>query len=142
MFCGVGAKNIRCFDDRIVGGVIQYNTSYAVVDCKTVKDAGIAFKFFKGRNAYPGSYHLRLKFVDVNDQTFDRRMAASTVPMERSGEREGFAEFVENTDGVNADLAKVILPGRSDSLFSFVPLLFPSGGTFHPFHHYIQIPYH
>ena len=108
MFYGVGAQNVRCFDGRIVGGAIRYSTSYAVVDFGTVKDAEVAFKMFQGRKAYPGSYHLRLKFVDVNDQTFGKRMAVPMDPVEKKGS----AGFVENTDGVDVDLAKVVLPSR------------------------------
>ena len=112
-FYGVGAKDVRCFDGRIVGGVVRYNTSYAVVDFETIEAAKAAFKIFQGRKAYPDGYHLRLKFVDVNDQTFGRRMAVSMGPMERSKEeRKAFAEFVEDLDRVDVDLAKVILPNR------------------------------
>lgn len=113
LFYGAGAKRVRCFDGRVVGGAVRYNTSYAVVDFETVEDAKAAFKMFQGRKAYPGSYHLRLKFVEVNDKTFGRRMAASMGPMERSEEeRRGFAELVEDADRVDVDLAKVILPSR------------------------------
>ena len=113
LFYGVGAKNVRCFDGRVVGGVVRYNTSYAVVDFETVEDAKAAFKIFQGRKAYPGSYHLRLKFVDVGDRTFGRRMAVSMGPMERSEEeRRAFSEFVEDLDRVDVDLAKVALPSR------------------------------
>ena len=112
-FYGVGAKDVRCFDGRIVGGVVRYNTSYAVVDFETIEAAKTAFKIFQGRKAYPDGYHLRLKFVDVNDQTFGRRMAVSMGPMERSKEeRKAFIEFVEDLDRVDVDLAKVILPNR------------------------------
>jgi hypothetical protein len=113
LFYGAGAKNVRCFDGRVVGGVVRYNTSYAVVDFETVGDAKAAFKMFQGRKAYPGSYHLRLKFVSVNDQTFGKRMAVSMGPMKRSGgESEAFAEFVDDLDRVDVDLAKVVLPSR------------------------------
>ena len=67
---------------------------------------------FQGRKAYPDGYHLRLKFVDVNDQTFGGRMAVSMGPMERSEERKGFAEFGRDLDRVDVDFAKVILPSR------------------------------
>ena len=93
LFCSVGAnsKNVRCFDGRTVGGAVRYNTSYATVDFKTLEDAKAAFEMFKGRKAYPGSYHLRLKFVDVNGRSFGRRMVVSMGPMERSEEeRKGF----------------------------------------------------
>jgi len=114
LFYGVGAKNVRCFDGRVVGGVVRYGTSYAVVDFETVGDAKAAFKMFQGRKAYSGGYHLRLKFVDVNDRTFGRRMAVSMGPMERSEEeRRGFVEFVEDLDRVDVDLAKIALPSRS-----------------------------
>ena len=113
LFYGVGAKNVRCFDGRVVGGIVRYNTSYAVVDFETVEDAKTAFKIFQGRKAYPDSYHLRLKFVDVNDRTFGRRMAVSMGPMGRSEEeRTAFVEFVEDLDRVDVDLAKVALPSR------------------------------
>ena len=113
LFYPVGAKNVRCFDGRIVGGVVRYNTSYAVVDFQTIGDAEAAFKMFQGRKVYPDSYHLRLKYVDVDDRTFGRRMAVSMGPMERSeDERRGFAEFVEDLDRVDIDLAKVIRPNR------------------------------
>ena len=113
LFYGAGAKNVRCFDGRIVGGVVRYNTSYAVVDFETVEDAKAAFKRFQGRKAYPDSYHLRLKFVDVNDRTFGKRMAVSMGPMERSEEeRKGFLEFVEDLDRVDVDLSKVVFPSR------------------------------
>lgn len=113
LFYPVGAKNVRCFDGRIVGGVVRYNASYAVVDFQTVRDAEAAFKMFQGRKAYIGSYHLRLKYVDVNDQTFGRRMAMSMGPMERSEEeRRGFAGFVEDMERVDVDLAKVAVPTR------------------------------
>ena len=113
LFYPVGAKNVRCFDGRIVGGVLRYNTSYAVVDFETVEDAKAAFKMFQGRKAYPGSFHLRLKFVDVEDRTFGRRMAVSMGPMERSEEeRRGITEFVEDLGRVDVDLTKVIMPSR------------------------------
>ena len=113
LFYSVGAKNVRCFDGRIVGGVVRYNTSYAIVDFGTVEDAKAAFKAFQGRKAYPDSYHLRLKFVDTNDRTFGRRMTVSMGPMERSGEeRKAFVEFVEDLDRVDVDLSKVVLPSR------------------------------
>ena len=113
LFYPAGAKNVRCFDGRIVGGVLRYNTSYAVVDFETVEDAKAAFKMFQGRKAYPGSFHLRLRFVDVDDRTFGRRMAMSMGPMERSEEeRKGFAEFVEDLDRVDVDLTKVVVPSR------------------------------
>ncbi|KAF9644974.1 hypothetical protein BDM02DRAFT_813294 [Thelephora ganbajun] len=113
LFYSVGAKNVRCFDGRIVGGVVRYNTSYAVVDFETVEDAKAAFKMFQGRKAYPDSYHLRLKYVDVNDRTFGRRMAVSMGPMERSEEeRKAFVEFVEDLERVDVDLAKVVMLGR------------------------------
>ena len=113
LFYGAGAKRVRCFDGRVVGGAVRYNTSYAVVDFETVEDAKAAFKMFQGRKAYPGSYHLRLKFIDVNDKTFGRRMAASMGPMERSEEeRRAFTELVEDVERVDVDLAKVILPSR------------------------------
>ena len=113
LFYPVGAKNVRCFDGRIVEGVLRYNTSYAVVDFETVEDAVAAFKTFQGRKAYPGSFHLRLRFVDVNDKTFGRRMAVSSGPMERSEEeRKSFAEFVEDLDRVDVDLARVAMPSR------------------------------
>ena len=76
MFYSVGTKNVCCFDGRVVG-VVRYSTSYAVVDFKTVGDAKAAFEMFQGQKAYPDSYHLRLKFVDVNDRSFGRRMAVS-----------------------------------------------------------------
>ena len=112
LFYSVGAKNVRCFDGRVVGGVVRYNTSYAVVDFKTVEDAKAAFEMFQGRKAYPDSYHLRLKFVDVNDRSFGRRMAVAMGPMERSEERKGFGEFVEDLDRVDVDLSRVVLPSR------------------------------
>ena len=113
LFYGVGAKNVRCFDGRVVGGVVRYNTSYAIVDFETVGDAKAAFKMFQGRKAYPNGYHLRLKFVDVNDRTFGRRMAVSMGPMERSEEeRRGFVEFVEDLDRVDVDLSRIVLPSR------------------------------
>ena len=113
LFYGVGAKSVRCFDGRVVGGAVRYNTSYAVVDFGTVEDAKAAFKTFQGRKAYPGSYHLRLKFVNVNDKTFGRRMAVSMGPTERSEEeRRALAELVEDADRVDVDLANVILPSR------------------------------
>ena len=113
LFYSVGAKNVRCFDGRIVGGVVRYNTSYAVVDFKTVEDAKAAFEMFQGRKVYPDSYHLRLKFVDVNDRSFGRRMAVSMGPMERSEEeRKGFGEFVEDLDRVDVDLSRIVLPSR------------------------------
>ena len=125
MFYGVGAKNVRCFDGRIVGGVIRYGTSYAVVDFERVEDAEVAFKMFQGRKAYPDSYHLRLKFVDVNDQTFGKRMAMSPGPIERYQERRGSAGFVENMDGVDVDLAKVVLPSRSGFALPARPAALP-----------------
>lgn len=113
LFYPVGAKNVRSFDGRIVGGVLRYSTSYAVVDFETVEDAKAAFKMFQGRKAYPGSFHLRLKFVDVNDRTFGRRMAVSMGPMERSEEeREAFVEFIGDLDRVDIDLARVVMPSR------------------------------
>ena len=113
LFYSVGAKKVRCFDGRIVEGVLRYNTSYAVVDFETVEGAVAAFKAFQGRKAYPGSFHLRLRFVDVNDQTFGRRMAASSGPMERSKEeRRLFTEFIEDLDRVDVDLARVVMPSR------------------------------
>ena len=113
LFYPVGAKNVRCFDGRIVEGVLRYNTSYAVVDFETVEDAMAAFKVFQGRKAYPDSFHLRLRFVDVGDRTFGRRMAVSLGPMERSEEeRKSFAEFVEDLDRVDVDLARVTVPSR------------------------------
>ena len=113
VFYSVGAKNVRCFDGRVVGGAVRYNTSYAVVDFKTVEDAKAAFEMFQGRKAYPDSYHLRLKFVDVNDRSFGRRMAVSMGPMERSEEeRKGFGEFVEDLDRVDVDLSRIVLPSR------------------------------
>lgn len=113
LFYPVGANNVRCFDGRIVEGVLRYSTSYAIVDFETVEDAMAAFKMFQGRKAYPGSFHLRLRFVNVNDKTFGRRMAASLGPMERSEEeRKSFAEFVEDLDRVDVDLAKVVMPSR------------------------------
>ena len=114
LFYGVGAKSVRCFDGHVVGGAVRYNTSYAVVDFETVKDVKAAFKTFQGRKAYPGSYHLRLKFIDVSDRTLGKRMAASMGPTKRSEEeRRAFAESVEDADTrVDVDLAKVILPSR------------------------------
>lgn len=113
LFYPVGAKNVRCFDGRVVGGVVRYNTSYAVVDFQTIGDAEAAFKMLQGRKAYPHGYHLRLKYVDVNDRTFGRRMAVAMGPMGRSEEeRRGFAELVEDLDMVDVDLAKVVVPSR------------------------------
>ena len=113
LFYSVSAKNVRCFDGRVVGGVVRYNTSYAVVDFQTIRDAEAAFRMLQGRKAYPGSYHLRLKYVDVNDQTFGRRMAVSMGPMERSEEeRRAFVEFVEGLNIVDVDLTQVALPNR------------------------------
>ena len=126
LFYPVGAKNVRCFDGRVVGGVVRYNTSYAVVDFETVEDAMAAFKVFQGRKAYPGGYHLRMKFVDVNDQTFGRRMAVSMGPMERSEEdRKGFAEFIEDLDTVDVDLTRVVMPSRSGFLLPARPVTPP-----------------
>lgn len=63
--------------------------------------------------AYPGSFHLRLRFVNVNDKTFGRRMATSFGPMKRSEEEsKSFAEFVEDLDRVDVDLAKVVMPSH------------------------------
>jgi len=54
-----------------------------------------------------------LKLFDVNDQTFVKRVAISMGPMKRSEEeRKTFAEFTEDLDRVDVDLAKVILPSR------------------------------
>ena len=113
LFYSVGAKEVRCFDGRIVEGVLRYNTSYAVVDFETVEDAMVAFKILQGRKAYPDSFHLRLKFVDVDDQTFGRRMAVSLGPMRRGEEeRRSIAEFVEDMDRVDVNLARVVVPCR------------------------------
>lgn len=126
LFYPAGAKNVLCFDGRIVGGVVRYNTSYAVVDFETIGDAEAAFKTFQGRKAYPDSYHLRLAYVDVNDRTFGRRMAVSMGPMERSEEeRRGFAEFVEDLDRVDVDLAKVVLPSRPGFILPARPVTPP-----------------
>ena len=123
LFYPVGAKNIRCFDGRVVGGIARYNTSYAVVDFETVGAAVDAFKVFQGRKAYPGSYHLRLRFVDVNDPTFGRRMAVSMGPMERSEEeRKGFVGFFEDLDTVDVDLTKVVMPSRPGFLLPARPV--------------------
>ena len=123
LFYPVGAKNVRCFDGRVVGGIARYNTSYAVVDFETVGDAVDAFKVFQGRKAYPGSYHLRLRFVDVNDPTFGRRMAVSMGPMERSEEeRKGFVGFFEDLDTVDVDLTKVVMPSRPGFLLPARPV--------------------
>jgi len=113
LFYSVGAKDARCFDGRIVEGVLRYGTSYAVVDFEMVEDAMTAFKILQGRKAYPDSFHLRLKFVDVDDRTFGRRMAVSLGPMKRSEEeRSSFAEFVEDLDRVDVNLARVVRPRR------------------------------
>ena len=87
LFYPVGAKNVRCFDGRIVAGVVRYNTSYAVMDFQRIEDAEATFKMLQGRKACPDSYHLHLRCVDVNDRTFGRRMAVSNGPMERSEEK-------------------------------------------------------
>lgn len=124
LFYPIGAKNVRCFDGRIVGGVPRYNTSYAVVDFETVEDAKTAFKMFQGRRAYPNSFHLRLKFVDVSDRAFSRRMAVAMGPMERSEEeRKAFAEFIEDSGRVDVDLAKVVLPSRPEFTLPSRPII-------------------
>ncbi|KAF9786270.1 hypothetical protein BJ322DRAFT_776607 [Thelephora terrestris] len=126
LFYPAGAKNVRCFDGRVVGGVVRYNTSYAVVDFETAEDAMAALKTFQGRKAYPGSYHLRLKFADVNDQTFGRRMAVSMGPTERSEEeRKGLAELLEDLDTVDVDLTKVAMPRRPGFLLPARPVFSP-----------------
>jgi hypothetical protein len=113
LFYPAGAKNVRCFDGRIVEGALRYSTSYAVVDFETVEDAIAAFKTFQGRKAYADSFHLRLKFADINDKTFGRRMAVSLGPIERSEEeRRSFAKLVEGVNRVDVDMARVTMPSR------------------------------
>ena len=125
LFYSVGAKGVRCFDGRVVGGVVRYNVSYAVVDFGTIEDAMAAFKAFQGRKPYPDSYHLRLKFADVNDRTFGKRMAVSMGPTERSEEeRKAFVEFVEDLDRVDVDLAEVVVPTRPGFTLPARPTIF------------------
>jgi hypothetical protein len=87
LFYPVGTKDVHCFDGGVVGGVVRYNMSYAVVDFRTIDDAEAALKMFQGRKAYSNGYHLRLKYVNVKDRTFGRRMAASMGPWRRARRR-------------------------------------------------------
>ena len=143
VFYGVGAKNVCCFDGRVVGGIVRYNTSYAVADFEMVEEAEVAFKAFQGRRAYPDGYHLRLKFVDMNDRTFGRRMGVSMGPMERSdGEGKTFAEFIQDLDRVDIVLAKVVLPNRPGFALPARPATLPSCSPFFPLlRYFIRIRY-
>lgn len=108
MFYFTGAKNVRCFDGRVVDGVVRYNVSYAVVDFDIVEDAVAVFRTFQGRKDYPDSFHLRLEFVDREDKTFGGRLSRAMGPTKRSEEeKKWFVDFVEEMDRVNVDLAKV-----------------------------------
>lgn len=71
-----------------------------------------AFKIFQGRKVYPDSFHLRLKFADVDVQTFGRRTDVSLDPVESEDEKRSFAKFVENLDRVDINLARVVMPRR------------------------------
>jgi len=47
MFHFTGAKNVRCFNGRVVDGVVRYGVSYAVVDFDVVEDAIAVFRTFQ-----------------------------------------------------------------------------------------------
>ena len=111
MFYFTGAKNVRCFDGRVVDGVVRYGVSYAVVDFDTVEDAIAVFRTFQGRKDYPDSFHLRLEFVDREDKSFGGRLSRAMGPVNRSEEeKKWFADFVEDMERVDVDLAKVPAP--------------------------------
>jgi len=111
MFYFTGAKNVRCFDGRVVDGVVRYGVSYAVVDFDTVEDAIAVFRTFQGRKDYPDSFHFRLEFVDREDKTFGGRLSRAMGPINRSEEeKKWFADFVEDMERVDVDLAKVPAP--------------------------------
>ena len=111
MFYFAGAKNVRCFDGRVVDGVVRYSVSYAVVDFDTVEGAIAAFRTFQGRKDYPDSFHLRLEFVDRGDKTFGGRLLRAMGPIKRSEEeKKWFADFVEEMEKDHVDLTKVPAP--------------------------------
>ena len=111
MFYFTGAKKVRCFDGRVIDGIVRYGVSYAVVDFDTVEDAIAVFRTFQGRRDYPDSFHLRLEFVDRGDKTFGGRLSKTTGPTKRSEEeRKWFADFVEEMERVDVNLAKVPPP--------------------------------
>lgn len=111
MFYFAGAKNVRCFDGRVVDGVVRYGVSYAVVDFDTVEGAVAAFRTFQGRRGYPDSFHLRLEFVNRDDKTFSGRLSRAMGPIKRSEEeKKWFVDFVEEMEKVNVDLAEVPAP--------------------------------
>lgn len=111
MFYFTGAKNVRCFDGRVVNGVVRYSISYAVVDFDTVEDAIAVFRTFQGRKDYPDSFHLRLEFVDREDKTFGGRLSRAMGPTKRSEEeRKWFADFFEEMERVDVDSLKPPAP--------------------------------
>ena len=117
MFYFTGAKNVRCFDGRVVDGIVRYSVSYAVVDFDTVEDAIAVFRTFRGRKDYPDSFHLRLEFVDREDKTFGGRLSRAMGPTKRSEEKKKwFADFVEDMGRVDVDLAKVPAPRHDFAL--------------------------
>ena len=116
MFYFAGAKNVRCFDGRVVDGVMRYGVSYAIVDFDTVEDAIAVFRMFQGRKDYPDSFHLQLEFVDREDKTFGKRLSRAISPIKRSEEKRWFGDFVEDIEWVDVDLAKVPAPHPSFAL--------------------------